>query len=224
MSKPIYPENVASLISDRRRIFEIVAVFLTGTSKILFINILKLHAVYIVSAILFWSVYFLCRVKKHPVLLYYWGLSLRNAKGTFKIVGAVGGVAIIVFLIYGMFNNSAIFSPNLLFVLITYPFWGLIQQFMVMSILANDLNDFKPKKFTYYQVVLLTSFVFAIVHFPSIPLIIATFLMAVFYSVIFLKKRNIIPLGIFHGIMGGLFYYLVLGKDTWSILLSILHR
>ncbi len=217
-------ENIASIITDRRRVLEIGAVFLTGTSKILFINILKLHAVYIVSAILFWSVYFAWRVKKHPDLLYYWGLSLRNAKGTFKIIGIAGGIATLSFIVYGLFNDSAIFSTNLLFVLVTYPFWGLIQQFMVMSILANNLNDFKTKKFSYYQVIFLTSFVFAIVHFPSIPLIIATFLMAVFYSVIFLKEQNIIPLGIFHGIMGGLFYYLVLGKDTWSILISILQR
>lgn len=180
-------DNVPA-ISDNRRIFEIIAVFLTGMSKILFINILKLHAVYIVSAILFWSVYFVVRVKKHPRLLYYWGLSVGNAKDAFKIVGVVGGIAILGFVFYGLFNDSAIFNTNLLIVLITYPFWGLIQQFMVMSILANNLKDFQSGRFSYYQVIGITSFVFAFIHFPSIPLIIATFLMAVFYSVIFCRS------------------------------------
>lgn len=215
--------NSAEEISDKRRLFEILAVILTGGSKILFINILELHAIYIVSAILFWVFYFVFRVRKQPWLLQYWGLTSSNLWETFRIVGTVGGLAILLFLGFAILMGNAIFSWNLLFVLLTYPFWGLVQQFVMMSIVANNLNDFQWKRIGFSQVIIITSFVFAIVHYPSIPLIIATFFMALFYSFVFLKKRNIIPLGFFHGILGGLFYYLVLEKDTWEILLRILH-
>lgn len=210
-----------SEITDRRRIFEILAVILTGFSKVLFINILKLHAVYILSAIIFWVTYFVYRVFKNRNLIYYWGLSVNNLKQTFKVVSVAGTLAIGAFIVMGFYKNTLLLVWNLVFVLLTYPLWGLVQQFMVMSILANNLRDYRGGQLNYYLVVLITSLTFSVVHFPSIPLIIATFLMAVFYSVVFLKYRNIIPLGIFHGIMGGLFYYLVLGKDTWSLFIRI---
>lgn len=208
-------------ISDRRRIFEIIAVIVTGAGKITFINILKLHAVYILSAILFWSVYFSYRVSKDKNLIYYWGLSFSNIKPTFKIVAIIGSIAIAMFIGYGLYFDTIILNWNLLFVLLTYPFWGLVQQFITMSILANNLRDYQERKLSYTMVILITSFMFAVVHFPSVPLVVATFFMALFYSVIFLNKRNIIPLGFFHGIMGGLFFYFILKKDTWSIFISI---
>jgi membrane protease YdiL (CAAX protease family) len=210
-----------SEITDRRRIFEIIAVILTGFSKVLFINILELHAVYIISAIIFWGTYFVCRVSRNRSLIYYWGLSVTNIKQTFTIVSIAGVIAIGTFIVLGFYNNTLLLIWNLVFVLLTYPLWGLVQQFIVMSILANNLSDYRGGRLNYYLVILITSLMFSVVHFPSIPLIIATFLMAVFYSVIFLKYRNIIPLGIFHGIMGGLFFYLVLGKDTWSLFIRI---
>lgn len=208
-------------ISDRRRVFEIIAVIVTGAGKITFINILKLHAVYILSAILFWSAYFIYRVSKEKNLINYWGLSFSNIRPTFRIVAIIGSIAIAMFIAYGIYFNTIILSWNLLFVLLTYPFWGLVQQFMTMSILANNLRDYKDRKLSYTMVILITSFMFAVVHFPSVPLVVATFFMALFYSVIFLNKRNIIPLGFFHGIMGGLFFYFILKKDTWSIFISI---
>lgn len=208
-------------ISDNRRIFEIVAVFLTGFSKILFINILELHAVYIFSAIVFWVSYFLIRGLNNRELFFYWGLHLSNVGKPLKIVGIVGGVAVLSFILYGLYFNTILLSWNLVFVLLTYPFWGLVQQFVVMSILASNLRDYKGGIINSTWVIFLTSFMFSIVHFPSIPLIIATFFMALFYSIVFMKFRNIIPLGIFHGIMGGLFYYFILQKDTWDILIRI---
>lgn len=205
------------IISDRRRIFEISAVILTGIGKLVFINLLKLHFVYIVSASLFWTVYFILRISEHKELIRYWGLSLSNVKETFKIVAIAGIIAIILMTAYGFYNHSIHLSWNLILVLVTYPFWGLVQQFLLMSLLAGNLMDYQGRRFNYYFIVTATSILFSIVHYPYISLIFATFLLALFYSVLFLKERNIIPLGIFHGILGGLFFYFIMGVDTWSI-------
>jgi hypothetical protein len=48
----------------------------------------------------------------------------------------------------------------------------------------------------------------------------ATFAMALLYTFLFLKERNIIPLGIFHGVLGGMFYYIVLKRDLWVELID----
>jgi uncharacterized protein len=37
----------------------------------------------------------------------------------------------------------------------------------------------------------------------------------VFYHAIQLKERNIYVLGLFHGWLGGFFYYMVLGRDPF---------
>jgi hypothetical protein len=36
--------------------------------------------------------------------------------------------------------------------------------------------------------------------------------------------RNIIPLGIFHGVLGGMFYYVVLQRDAWLEFIAVLQK
>jgi membrane protease YdiL (CAAX protease family) len=204
-------------VSDRRRIFEISAVIFTGIGKLVFINLLRMHFVYIVSASLFWTLYVIWRVSHHRKLIAYWGLSLSNAKKSFQITGIACVIAVLLMTAYGIWNHTIHLTWNLLFVLVTYPVWGLVQQFLLMSLLAGNLKDFQGRRFPSFIVVVVTSVLFSIVHYPYPSLIVATFLLALFYSILFLKERNIIPLGIFHGILGGLFFYFILGIDTWKI-------
>jgi hypothetical protein len=55
-----------------------------------------------------------------------------------------------------------------------------------------------------------------ILHYPSIWLVIGTSILALFYGYIFLKGRNVYVLGIFHGWLGGLFYYTVVRRDPFA--------
>ncbi|MFO7445149.1 MAG: CPBP family intramembrane glutamic endopeptidase, partial [Ignavibacteriaceae bacterium] len=88
----------------------------------------------------------------------------------------------------------------------------------------GNLKDFEARNINNIAIIFFTSLLFSIIHYPSFLLIIATFIMALFYSIIFLRKRNIIPLGIFHGILGGLFYYFVLNRDPWLELISFIKK
>lgn len=203
------------IITSRRRVFEIISVVITGLGKILFVDFLDLKFVFVNTAIIFWGLYLILRVTRHNDLIYYWGLSFSNIKATFKIVAPIGVIFTVLFLIYGYYCDTIILNRNIIFVLATYPIWGLIQQFLVMSLFAGNLKDYKRINLHDNTIVIITSCFFAIVHYPSFQLIILTFFMALFYSIIFLKKRNIIPLGFFHGISGGLFYYFVLNRDPW---------
>lgn len=203
-------------ISTKRRIFEILLVVLTGISKILVMDTLNLKLPYIILVTLFWLSYFIYRTCTEKELYKYWGLSLSNAKPLFKIVASVGVVLIAVIVIYGVYIEPIHWSVHILFVLLVYPIWGLIQQFLIMSLFAGNIHDFRGKNTGGMITVLLTSILFSIVHYPSFPLMFATLVMAIIYSYLFLKYRNIIPLGLFHGIIGGLFYYVILNRDAWE--------
>ncbi len=39
--------------------------------------------------------------------------------------------------------------------------------------------------------------------------------MALIYATLYLKYRNILPLRLFLGVIGGLFYFAVLHRDAW---------
>lgn len=56
---------------------------------------------------------------------------------------------------------------------------------------------------------------FAGVHYPFWWLIAATFILAIFYGYIYLKERNVYVLWLFHGWLGGIFYYTVMDSDPF---------
>jgi hypothetical protein len=197
-------------------------VIITGLGKLFFVDFLNLKFVYIITAIAFWCSYFVYRVSKNKRLINYWGLSFSNVKDTLKIVAIPGLIILLALIIYGIFTIH--FTWNILFVLITYPIWGLVQQFLMMSLFAGNLKDYNGKKINTSFIVIITSVLFSIVHYPSLPLILVTFAMAIFYSIVFLLKRNIIPLGIFHGVLGGMFYYVVLQRDAWLEFIAVLNK
>jgi len=194
------------MISNNRRYLEIIAVMLTGVGKIVFTNFLNQKLIFVVVTVLFWAGYIIIRISANKDLIKYWGLSRSNIHATLKIAGTIGIIFIILFIFYGILISDAQPGWSILLILLTYPIWGMIQQFLVMSLFAGNLRDLKGVKINYYVILVVTGILFSMVHYPSVPLIVATFVMAIFYAIIFLKYRNIIPLGFFHGILGGLFY------------------
>jgi membrane protease YdiL (CAAX protease family) len=50
---------------------------------------------------------------------------------------------------------------------------------------------------------------------PEIPLMLTTFGLGLVYIPLYLRYRNLWPLGLYHGWLGTLFYLWVLGRDPW---------
>lgn len=55
----------------------------------------------------------------------------------------------------------------------------------------------------------------AIAHYPFLLLIGATFLLALVYTTLYFRGRNLLALGIYHGWLATFFFYWVLGRDSW---------
>jgi hypothetical protein len=45
---------------------------------------------------------------------------------------------------------------------------------------------------------------------------IGTFVLALIYSTVYLRQRNVYALGIFHGWLGAIFYYTVVARDPFA--------
>lgn len=94
--------------------------------------------------------------------------------------------------------------------------WGVIQQFLVIGLVAGNLQDLKEYKLNEFAIIFLTATLFGLVHYPYYWLIAGTFVLALVYGFIYLRARNVYVMGLFHGWLGGLFFYTVVDRDPFA--------
>lgn len=204
------------LISDKRRLFEIFAVVLTALGKFIFMDYLNWRLPYVTFAIISWLVYIIYSYKQDANILAYWGFRTDTFKPALKLMLSFGIVSIVVFMLVGYYQGTLNVTWHILPLLITYPIWGTIQQFLTIGLIAGNLNDLKRIRLNKNVIILLTAVLFSVVHYPSIWLMTGTFVLALFYGYIYLKVKNLYLMGLFHGWLGALFYYTVVNKDPFE--------
>jgi membrane protease YdiL (CAAX protease family) len=211
-------------ISDNIRILEICAVVLTGIGKFVFMDYLNWRLPFVVVSILAWSAYVIYRYKKDKYVLKDWGFRWDNFKSVLKLMLPFAIISIVLFFIVGYMQSTINMTWHIIPLLITYPIWGSIQQFLTIGLLAGNLNEFKSVKLNKALIIFMTSVFFSIVHYPSVWLMIGTFILALFYGYVYLKAKNIYVLGLFHGWLGALFYYTVVNQDPFAdVFLKVLN-
>jgi uncharacterized protein len=202
-------------ISNKRRILEILAVVLTAIGKFFFMDYLNWKFPFVATAIIGWTSYIIYRNKDEKEIGKYWGFRTDNFKIASRKVLPFGLLSAIIFICIGVYQGTINLTWHVIPILILYPIWGIIQQFLLIALTAGNLQDIKGQTLNKGVIIILSALLFAAVHYPFIWLIAATFILAVFYGVIYLSERNIYVLGLFHGWLGGLFYYTVLGRDPF---------
>lgn len=185
----------------------------TALAKILFVNILELKFYFILVTVICWMSYIVYRIKQDDGVLKYWGFSRINLRETFKLLTPIGFILTALFLLIGYINGVPLLNWHIIPVLFLYPIWGLLQQFLILSLVAGNASDNKiaPRAL----IIAFTSILFGLIHYPDNLLMLATTLMAVAYTWVFLRWRNLWALGLFHGWLGGFFYFYVLNRDAW---------
>ncbi|MCU4165466.1 CPBP family glutamic-type intramembrane protease [Carboxylicivirga caseinilyticus] len=201
--------------TNKKLLIEIGLVLLTGAGKFLFMDYLNWRLLFIVCAITFWVLYVVFIQKKDKEALHMWGFRTDNFWKVTGMVTPFGVIAIILFTLIGWYQNTLNFTWHLLPILILYPMWGIVQQFLVIGIIAGNLQSMKTYKIPAFINIILTAILFGLFHYPFWWLVTGTFFLALFYGYIYLKQRNIYVLGIFHGWLGALFYYTVVGRDPF---------
>lgn len=216
LTKHLLEFSEKRLISDKIRILEIIAVIFTAIGKFIFMNFLDWRIQYVVFAIIGWSLYVFYRYKQEKNILKYWGFRTDNFKSTAKLMLPFAVISIISFIVIGYYQNTLNLTWHVLPLLITYPLWGSVQQFITIALIAGNLNDLNKRRLNKYLIIFITAILFSIVHYPSVWLMFGTFLLALFYGYVYLKKKNIYAMGLFHGWLGALFYYTVINTDPFQ--------
>ncbi|MCW3788913.1 CPBP family intramembrane glutamic endopeptidase [Plebeiibacterium sediminum] len=202
-------------ITDKRRIAEISAVLATGIGKFIFMDYLDWKLPFIITSIVAWTVYVLWQSSNNKIILNHWGYRFDNFMQSLKLVLPFGIIAVISFIVIGIIQNTINPSWHLIPILIIYPLWGVIQQFLVIALVAGNLQDIESITIRKPVTILITAVFFGIIHYPYGWLMIGTFILALFYGYTYLKIRNIYVLGLFHGWLGGLFFYTVVNRDPF---------
>jgi len=208
--------------TDKLHIFEIAAVFATGLLKYVFVDWLNLRVIYIGAACIFWSVYIYKRYRGNKQILQHWGFRKNRFRHTFLFITPFASLMTVAIVSYGISYNAVFLNWHIIPVFIFYPAWGVIQQFLMLSLVAGNLRLITTVKLSKIQIILLTSAVFALVHYPSLPLMVFTFFMELGFAFAYFKWRNLWALGLFHGWVASLLLFFVLGRDLWNELWRIL--
>jgi membrane protease YdiL (CAAX protease family) len=203
-------------ITDKVRALEIIGVAMTGIGKFIFMDYLNWRLPFVIIAIFAWSYYVYYRYRKDNNVLRDWGFRWDNYKPVLRLMLPFVIISIISFLLIGHAQGTINITWHIIPLLVTYPIWGSIQQFLTIGLLAGNLNEFKRFKLGKGLVIFITALFFSVVHYPSIWLMIGTFILALFYGFVYLKAKNIYLLGLFHGWLGALFYYTILNQDPFA--------
>lgn len=203
-------------ISDKVRLLETFAVALTAIGKFLFVDYLNWRLPFVLITILSWSIYVWYRYKKDKLVLKDWGFRLDNFKSVLKFVLPFVLISMASFFVIGYFQGTINMTWHILPLLITYPIWGSLQQFLTIGLVAGNLNNLKSLKLKKATIIFSTAILFSVVHYPSVWLMLGTFILALFYGYVYLKAKNIYVLGLCHGWLGALFYYTVVNQDPFA--------
>jgi hypothetical protein len=200
------------------RWFEVAAVFVTAAGFHV-TRALDAETWFIASAILGWLAYAGILAWRCDGAARGWGFRADGLGRAFAGVSLVmlpflAGLAAL-----GAALGGLRWSPHLLWILLLYPAWGIVQQFLVQAMVVSNLTRVRALAKP-LPLALVGGVLFSAVHVPSLPLMGATFALGCAFVPLYLRWRNLWPLGLWHGWLGALFYYWVLMRDPWAEMLK----
>lgn len=193
--------------------FEIVAVIITSLGKFLFYDLLDQRLIFIIIMFAFWGSFIYLRVRKDPEILKEWGFRMDTFALVLKKVLPFGMIAVAACFGTGYLLGTIHLHWHMLPLLIVYPIFGTLQQYLLMSLFAGNLDH--QNNLNKGSIIFLTSLLFGLIHYPFFWLMLGTFFLSLFYTFIFLSCRNLYVLGIFHGWIGTIFYFTVMEEDPF---------
>jgi len=169
---------------------------------------------FIVLASISWIGYVVWQVRRDPTKWKRWGFRTDNFRQAFmwpSVLFVGSGLAMAW---YGVMTGRVLWQGHMLFLLLLYPLWGILQQFLVQALGVDNLMKLFPQHGLWLGMSV-GVVLFAVVHFPNWLLMLAAGVLACFFIPLYIRDRNLWPLGLYHGWLGTFFYLWVLGRDPW---------
>lgn len=171
---------------------------------------------FIGGACLFWTGFVVFRVRHDPGAFRRWGFRSDNLLRASAIPAALFVAAALALGVYAYQSGKLRFPPHTGLLFLLYPAWGVVQQFLALGVAVQSLERLPAIGRSKALLTLLGAVLFSAVHAPDLWPMAATFLLELVLVPLYLRYRNLWPLGILHGWLGVLFYLWGMGRDMWA--------
>ena len=166
-------------------------------------------------AVLAWGAWLATRDRE---TLRGWGLTRKNLVPAFTAATAFAAPAALAMFAWGWFTGEGLVPAHAVICLIVYPAWGLVQQLLVQGLVTKNLVEVGGRP---AAAVVVSSALFGLVHWPYPVLMVATFGLGLVFAPLWLRWRNLWPLALYHGWLGTILYYQVIGEDPLRRVLGL---
>lgn len=187
-------------VSTRFRVAECAAVAATGVLHVLWLVAIGGGGgdVGVIGAA--WLLYLAWRVRRDRTVLARWGLRREGLRPAAVAAAALllagAGVIAAIAAARGTLRWNAHMLP--LFAL--YPLWGWLQQLLMFGVFLTNLEELAPPRRA--LAIGATILLFGLVHAPFWGLVAGTVALAAALTPLWLRWRNLWPLGLVHGWLG----------------------
>jgi len=209
----------------QRAIWELGLVILTGVLHVSIElafgsdDLGGLQHVFNITAVVAWGAYFGWRVFSRTFPGRALGLGGEHFRQAWRMSLMLAAPAVLLLCVFGLVMDRFP-VPNTFWMLIAlYPAWGIAQQFGLQVLLTANLRKLLSSMM---MRVVIAGGLFSLAHYPNMELMLLTFPAGVAFTWIYERHPNIWAIGIVHGLLGPLAYYMVLGKDLGSEVLQYL--
>ena len=170
---------------------------------------------FIGGACLAWSAFVGVRVWQKPARLREWGFRADNLLAAVRLPLVFFMAAAAAMAAYAGLRG-ALALPGHPALWLTYPIWGVMQQFMALGIVVSNVARLPPFRDHEGRVVTFAALAFGAVHLYDWRIALAMLAFEALATLHYLRHRNLWPLGAAHGWLGALFYAWVLQRDLWG--------
>jgi hypothetical protein len=171
---------------------------------------------FIAGACLFWAVFVAVRAWRDKNVFRDWGFRSGNFLPTAAACAALFCIGATAMGLLAARQGTLAFPFHALALFLNYPIWGVVQQFLALGIVVGNLERIPVLRRMPLTIIAGSAVLFSLIHIYDWRLAAATFLFELAAIPLYLRYRNLWPLGILQGWLGVLFYLWVLHEDLWT--------
>ncbi len=178
---------------------------------------------FIVGASGFWLTFLLWNAVRHPRRIRGWGFRTSQLSSACRDCLFVFAIVALSLMSYAFFMDRLRFPASTVLLLAIYPGYGWVQQFLALGIVWSTLavSPFFVRRQMLAAVVVAA--LFAAVHLPDPAPVAGTFALELVLIHVYVRWRNLWPIGVLHGWSGALFYLWFEGRDMVQENVRMLH-
>jgi len=209
--------------SEPPRLSELLAVVAIGAAHVCIEMVASVDAtrVYNVAAGIAVTAYLIWRATTTNSILRIWGMRRDNFWPALRVQLIFGVPAAACLILFGLMNGTLPLPRSFWLVCALYPLFGVAQQFVLQNLIARNLTKFIPHR---VLLAFVSALLFSLSHIPRLSLSVLALIGGFFFTLIYQRFPNLWAVGIVHGILAGLAFYIVLQEDPGARIIQFLVR